>query len=71
MNSRSTISSRKIQEAVSMTARIENPSSHLLHRQEKKKESSLRKLIGTPANELTYKQNKLSDKASFTYDEFS
>jgi hypothetical protein len=55
MNSRSTISSRKIQEAVSMTARIENPSSHLLHRQEK--ESSLRKQIGTPANELTCKQN--------------
>jgi hypothetical protein len=69
MNSRSTISSRKIQEAVSMTARIENPSSHLLHRQEKK--SSLRKLIATPANELTCKQNKLSGKTPFTYDEFS
>jgi hypothetical protein len=40
----------------------------LLHRQEKKKESSLRKLIGTPANELTCKQNKLSNKASFIYD---
>jgi hypothetical protein len=54
-----------------MTERIENPSSHLL--QTGNEESSLRKLIGTPAdaNELKCKQGKLSTKTSFTYHEFS